>query len=162
MIKSILFILTLIMTYTNYSQNSGNDYAEFSKNLTAVNTELIVKYVYYCNGESFFPNDINDCKNESPTYVLWIKDNKYYKRKFSDCKIHPTTEVGISDFLTTVRENIDIIKDTEILPVIHKLPKKSDGTQEEIQSVVSHSCISTFIITTKDQTIKKDIDSLPS
>lgn len=155
MIKNVLYIILLTITSLGYSQNIYSESSEFVKNLLASNTDLVVEYKYHCNGAPI----IDNCKSESPIYILWTKNNKYYKRKFSKCNIHPIVEIKTSNFLTITQKHIDEINDSKILPVIHKLPINADGYQEIIKLEVSHSCGSTFIFTTKDQTIKKYVNN---
>lgn len=131
---------------SSYGQDFNSEYLELKKNLLESQTDLVIEISSYCSGMEFLNNDdSDDCLPYRAFYLFWTKNSKYFKRKFSNCRIFKTMEMEKSDFLITSNENLDKIKSTELLPVIHKSEKNSKGEEEIIQVEIDHFCKSKLV-----------------
>ncbi|GMN08657.1 hypothetical protein MTsPCn5_40490 [Croceitalea sp. MTPC5] len=161
MIKILNIFAFLVLIHTTNGQQPNAEYLELKKILLESNTELIVEYHSDCIGSAFITlGEVGDCEYENPFYLFWIKEDKYYKRKFTNCGIFKVNEMAKSDFLESVKENLKLIEKSEILPVIHKSKKTLEGGVAEetiIETELSHYCESKFSFHTKSDKIEKSI-----
>ena len=151
----------LVLIHTTNGQQLNAEYSELKKTLLESKTELLIEYSSDCIGGEFITlGEVGDCEYENPFYLFWIKEDKYYKRKFTNCDIFKVIEMEESRFLECVRENLSLIEKSEIMPVIHKSKKTLEGGVEEetiIETELSHYCESKFIFHTKSDEIEKNI-----
>ena len=149
----ILFLLVINI----YGQENNAEYLELKTNLLNSNSQLVIEFNTICFGGEFIElEDSENCVYERPSYLFWTKNDKYFKRKFSNCKIFPELEMEQSEFIEKVKTNLSEIQKSEILPVIHKT-KKSNGEVETTELEIDHYCESKIIINTKKEQITKNI-----
>jgi hypothetical protein len=155
--KNILkFIILFLFVINNYGQEKDLEYLNFKKELLKNNKEIIIEYNQFCIGELILENkDGKIC--ERPYYLFWSKNGKYFKRKFSDCNIFNTIELKNSEFIETVKENINEIKKSEILPISHAYIN-SKGKEETVQLEVDHYCRTKFEIHLANKKVTKNVN----
>src|SRR5690606_17038406 len=113
MTKNLKFILLFFVINVS-GQEMNAEYLKLKKNLLESKTDLFVEFKTYCIGGEFISLDeTNDCVYESPSYLFWTKDEKYYKRKFSNCDVFETIEMDNSDFIRMTLDKISEIKNAE-------------------------------------------------
>ncbi|MDT7827653.1 hypothetical protein RQM65_03255 [Pricia sp. S334] len=121
--------------------------------------EFVVEFSSDCIGMEFINiENPEDCVSQRPFYLLWIKNGKYFKRKFSDCSVFKTIEMERSDFLMMSNEKLHEIKNAKLLPVIHKSKKNPKGEQEIVELDIDHFCESKFIFHKGTEKIEKSIN----
>ena len=149
----------MFFVLNSYGQDLNSEYLELKKSLLESQTDLIVELSTYCSGmEIFNIEDSTDCVSERPFYLFWTKNGKYFKRKFSNCSIFKTIEMEKSDFLKTVNENLNGIKNAELLPVMHRSEKNSKGEEEIVQMEIDHYCESKFVFHKQGKKLEKCIN----
>jgi hypothetical protein len=149
----ILFLLVINI----YGQENNAEYLELKTNLLNSNSELVIEFNTICFGGEFIElEDSENCVYERPYYLFWTKNGKYFKRKFSNCKLFPQLEMEQSEFIEKVKTNLSKIQQSEILPVIHET-KNSNGEVETTELETDHYCESRLIINTKKEQIIKSI-----
>jgi hypothetical protein len=143
--KNILKIAILFLSViNNYGQEKSLEYLNFKTELLRNKKVFILEYSQFCNGEMILPNkDGVIC--EKPYFLFWSEDEKYFKRKFSNCNTFNTREMKNSEFIETVKENINEIKESEILPISHEY-LNSKGEKEIVELMVDHFCETKFEI----------------
>lgn len=131
---SILFLLVINI----YGQENNLEYLELKTNLLNSNCELVIEFNTICFGGEFIElEDSENCVYERPFYLFWTKNGKYFKRKFSNCKMFPELEMKQSEFIEKVKTNLSKIEKSEILPVIH-VTKKPNGEVETTELKIDH------------------------
>ncbi len=155
--KNILKIVVLFLSViNNYGQEKSLEYLNFKTELLRNKKVVIVEYSQFCNGEMILPNkDGVIC--EKPYFLFWSKNGKYFKRKFSNCNTFNTQEMNNSEFIETVNENINEIKESEILPISHEY-LNSKGEKETVELEVDHFCETKFEIHSANGKIKKIVN----
>ena len=155
--KKILNFVLILFVINIYGQELNTEYLELKANLLESQTELVIEYRISCIGGEFINiEDAEDFVYERPFFIFWTKNDKYFKRKFSNCKIFQELEMDHSAFIEKVKMNLNEIKHAEILPVIHET-KNSKGEIETTELTVDHFCESKFIIHTEKGKINKTI-----
>lgn len=155
--KNIPNLILFLLVINIYGQEKNAEYLELKTNLLNSNSELVIEFNTICFGGEFIElEDSENCVYETPFYLFWTKDGKYFKRKFSNCKIFPELEMEQSEFIEKVKTNLSKIKKSEILPVIHNT-KKPNGEVETTELEFVHYCESKIIINTKNEQIIKSI-----
>ena len=155
--KKILNFILILFVINIYGQEMNTEYLELKANLLESKTELVIEYSTSCIGGEFINiEDAEDCVYERPYFLFWTKNGKYFKQKFSNCKIFQELEMEQSEFIEKVKMNLDEIKHAELLPVIHET-KNSKGEIETTELTVDHFCESKFIIHTEKGQINKSI-----
>ena len=158
MTKILKFVLLFFVINVN-GQEMNAEYLELKKNLLESKTDLFIEFKTDCIGGEFISLDeAKDCVYESPSYLFWTKDGKYYKRKFSNCDVFKTVEMDNSDFIRMSLAKISEIKNAEILPVIHTSKKNENGEIETVESIIDHYCESKFVFNTVNGEIDKTIN----
>ncbi|OBX17540.1 hypothetical protein BAA08_16150 [Bizionia sp. APA-3] len=155
--KKILNLILILFVINIYGQEVNTEYLELRTNLLESNTELVIEFNTICfGGEYLNIDDAEDCVYARPFYIFWTKNGKYFKRKFSNCKIFPESEMEQSELIDEVKKNLTKIEKAEILPVIQKT-KNSNGEIETTSVSVDHFCESKFVIHTANEKIVKII-----
>ena len=158
MIKILKFVLFLFVI-NSYGQKLNTEYWELKKNLLESKTDLIIEFKTDCTGGEFISiEEAEDCVYERPFYIFWLKDGKYYKRKFSNCDVFKTVEMDKSELLKTSVSKINEIKKAEILPVIHTSEKNENGEIETVEMDIDHFCESKFIFHSQSGKIVKTVN----
>lgn len=157
--KRILNLILIMLVINTYGQEKNTEYLELKTNLLKSNSKLIIEFNTVCFGGEFIDfEDAENCIYERPFYLFWTKNGKYFKRKFSNCKVFSELEMEQSEFIEKIKDNLEEIKVAEILPVSHET-KNSNGEAETIEVEFEHYCESKLIIhTKKGQIIKNIID----
>lgn len=154
--KKILNFTSLLFIINIFGQELNTDYLELRTKLLKAKKEIVVEFNTKCIGEIIL--DFEGGENcGKPYYLFWSKNDQYFKRKFSDCKIFPKIKMDNSKFINTIKNNLSEIKKSEILPVIHKM-KNSKGEEETIQSEIDHYCKSKFVIHSQNEKIIKTVN----
>ena len=154
--KKTVKIILILFVINIYGQRNNLEYLNFKTELLKNNKELVIEYSQFCSGEKILKNkDGKRC--ERPFYLFWIKNGKYFKRKFSDCKIFIVEELKKSEFIKTVKENINEIKESEILPISHEYIN-SKGEKEIVELGVDHYCNTQFKIHSANGKMTKNVN----
>jgi hypothetical protein len=155
--KNLLkFIILFLSIINNYGQEKSLEYLNLKTELLKNEKVFVVEYSQFCNGEMILPNkDGIIC--ERPYYLFWSKSGKYFKRKFSNCHKFNTVEMKNSEFIETVKENINEIKESEISPISHEY-LNSKGEKEIVELEVDHFCKTKFEIHSANGKITKNVN----
>ncbi|MBU3011125.1 hypothetical protein KO506_06905 [Polaribacter vadi] len=155
--KNILkFIILFLSVINNYGQEKSLEYLNFKSELLNNKKEIIIEYSQFCIGELILENkDGKIC--ERPYYLFWSKNGKYFKRKFSDCNIFNSIELKNPEFIETVKEHINEIKDSEILPISHNYINLK-GEEETVELEVDHYCKTKFEIHLANGKVTKNVN----
>ncbi len=154
--KKVLKFILFLFVINTYGQEDTSGYLKFKIELLKNKKEFVVEYSQFCIGEIIFENkDGKIC--ERPYYLFWSKNGKYFKRKFSNCNMFKTVEMNNSEFIKTVRENINEIKESEISPISHEY-LNSKGEKETVELEVDHFCETKFEIHSSNGKMTKNVN----
>jgi hypothetical protein len=154
--KKILKFILFLFVINNYGQKNILGYLNLKTELLKNKKELVIEYSQFCIGEIIMENkDGKIC--ETPYYLFWSKNGKYFKRKFSNCHKFNTVEMKNSEFIETVKENINEIKESEISPISHEY-LNSKGEKEIVELEVDHFCRTKFEIHSTNGKITKNVN----
>ncbi len=108
---------------------------------------------------SIYP--IDSCKRKDTHYLFWIKNNKYFIKKFENCSVFLSVQVDSPNPLKFFILYKDAIEQEELKPPTYyeykKKNKKTDTLM--ISSGIDHSCHHKFIFHVNGQSVEKWYDT---
>ena len=157
--NKLVNLILLLFVICNYGQEKNKEYLELKTNLLNSKLELVIEIHTACFGGEFIDKEAaENCEYEIPFYLFWIKDGKYYKRKFSNCEVFAELALDKSEFIEKVRSNLMAIQEVEILPVKHE-EEYPNGEVVIFELEIEPYCELKLIIhSEKGQIMKKIID----
>ena len=157
--NKLVNLILLLFVICNYGQEKNKEYLELKTNLLHSKTELVIAVHTNCFGGEFIDKEAaENCEYEIPFYLFWIKDGKYYKRKFSNCEVFTEVALDKSEFIEKVKSNLTAIQEAEILPVKHE-KEYPNGEVEIYELEIEPYCeLKLMIHSEKGQIMKKIID----
>jgi hypothetical protein len=145
-----------------FSQDVDNKIETKKQELSKNKVDTFIIYSVNCiTGWRTYKPKKDSCYLMETKRLFWVKNGLFYKQKFTNCETYKEEKLETSNFLKVVLDNIDSIKNAEILPVEH-YERDSLGVIDRnntvISSIVDHSCITKFVFTINKTTFSKRID----
>jgi hypothetical protein len=144
-----------------FSQDVDNKIETKKQELSKNKVDTFITYFVNCIGWRQYRNMNDSCNFMVTKYLFWVKNGFFYKQKFTNCETYIEEKLETSNFLKVVLNNIDSIKNDEILPV-ENYERDSLGVIDRnnlvISSIIDHSCITKFVFTINKTTFSKRIN----
>lgn len=110
------FLLTYFSISLCYSQNVKNKFDIKKDSLLNSNVQLLIEYGKV-SGDNLIPLIETDCAYFETRYLFWIVENNCFIQKYSDCTFTQIIKLKDCRRLMKIYNNLDIIKESEVLQV---------------------------------------------
>ena len=111
-----LFLLTYFSISLCYSQDVKNKFDIKKDSLLNSDIQLLIEYEMV-SGDNMIPLIETDCIDYETKYLFWIVENNCFSQKYSDCTFNERIKLKDCRRLMEVYNNLDVIKESEVLPV---------------------------------------------
>jgi len=115
--KKLLLLSILTFTGINiYAQGLESAAKKIGK-LKKSKVDTIVSVYRYSSGMTMETKKGKDCFLTASQMIFWVKNGESFKQSFDNCKDYDEKKIDSTIFITSVRDSIKILKDSEIKPV---------------------------------------------
>ena len=111
-----LFLFTYFSISLCYSQDVKNQFDIKKDSLLNSGVELLIEYKMG-SGDNMITLTATDCIDFETKYLFWIIKNNCFSQKYSECTFIEKNKLTDCQRLMAVYNNLDDIKESEVLPV---------------------------------------------
>lgn len=149
-----LFYLTLIITLTTSAngQRIDNKLQTEIDSLKLFNIDTSLIYSFYCVGGY----RLDTCISNEPQYLFWLKENRYFLKKFDNCQNYKPIildTINPLSFYLSCKNEID----KEEIKMPYYLQSKSKKKEIVMTSTISHDCFYKMNFQLKMESIYKKV-----
>lgn len=139
--KLLILILSLVcLTGSLHAQVEKRVPALVEKEIAYRQLDTFMTFKQVCTGYIV----VDTCYLESPTWLFWQKQGRYFARRFDHCDTLPVMELHSDNPFAFYQTHADSIDVEQIrVPTYTRTPQKGSKVAEDITTDIDHDCWNT-------------------